>query len=264
MKRSGVTVLLTVACVSAAAPLRAQETFGTTQFPAVSTSLFRTSDLIYAGIFFGSLAAIRPVEGFDEALSPGGPPTGLPGTVFAASNFTGNAFFAYGVSGMTLLAGKMLGQGQVARIGLRSLEALFLSDLIVTPFKVSVGRQRPGGLDPDSDEFNPFPGTSDFYSFPSGHTAHMFALASTLSRELGRQAPWVPYVAYSAAALTGVSRVVRKRHWVTDVLAGAAAGLFAGHFIGRLHGEDPGGLRVTPVISAGTNAVYVGANIRFR
>jgi membrane-associated phospholipid phosphatase len=92
----------------------------------------------------------------------------------------------------------------------------------------------------------------------------MFALASTLSRELGHQAPWVPYVAYSAAALTGVSRVVGKRHWVTDVLAGAAAGLFAGHFVGRLHGEEFIGLPITPILSAGDGGVYLGANIRFR
>jgi len=264
VKRSSVAVILTAGSLCAAAPLRAQEAIRVPEVPAASGSLFRTSDLVYAGIFFGSLAAIYPVESFDEALSPGRPPTGFPGSVFSAGNLTGNALFAYGVSGVTFLTGKALGQGQVARIGLRSLEALFLSDLIVTPFKFSVGRKRPGGLDPDSDEFDPFAMTTEFYSFPSGHTAHMFALASTLSRELGRQAPWVPYVAYSAAALTGVSRVARQRHWATDVLAGAAAGLFAGHFIGRLHGEDPGSFPITPVIAAGDGGVYVGANIRVR
>ena len=50
---------------------------------------------------------------------------------------------------------------------------------------------------------------------------------------------------------------------MTDVLAGAAAGLFAGYFIGRLHGEDPGSLPITPVISAGDGALYVGAHISF-
>ena len=264
MKQSGVAVLLTVACVSAGAPLSAQEAFESPEFSATRTSLFRTSDLIYAGLFFGSLAAIYPAEAFDEALSPGSQPTGLRASFSSTGSLAGNAYFAYGVGGATFLAGKALGQGQVARIGLRSLEALLLADLIVTPFKFSVGRQRPHGLDPDSDEFAPFAFNNESFSFPSGHTAHMFAIASTLSRELGHQAPWVPYVAYSAAALTGVGRVVGQRHWVTDVLAGAAAGLFAGQFVGRLHGEEFIGLPFTPVISAGDGGVYVGANIRFR
>ena len=98
MKRSGVAVLLAVACVSAAAPLRGQEVIDTAKLSATPASLFRTSDLIYAGLFFGSLAAIRPAEGFDEALSPDGPPTELPGTIFAASNFAGNDAVYVGVN----------------------------------------------------------------------------------------------------------------------------------------------------------------------
>ena len=67
----------------------------------------------------------------------------------------------------------------------------------------------------------------------------MFALAGTVDRLLGDDAPWVPWVAYPVAALTGASRVVGREHWVTDVVAGAAAGLFASEVVGRLH-DEPG------------------------
>jgi len=228
-----------------------------------SGPLFRASDLVYAGLFFGSLAAIRPFDELDEALSPDRLPSGAPRTFASVGDVAGNGLVDYAASGAVFLTGKLIGDRRIARLGVRSLEALLVADLLVTPFKVGVGRMRPGGqgAHTDADEFVPLSFATGYNSFPSGHTAHMFAIASTLSREFRYEAPWVPFVAYPIATLVGASRVVGQKHWVTDVVAGAAVGLFAGHFIGRLHGEEFIGLRVTPVVSAGRDGVYVGARV---
>ncbi len=259
-----VPLLAVVGCLCVATRATAQEPDSLAAAHVSQSSLFRSSDLIYAGLFFGSLAPIEPLQEFDEELSPERPPTGFPGAFHSAGSLAGNGFVVYGLSGLTFLTGTLIGDNQIARIGLRSAEALVLSDVIAFPFKVGVGRRRPTGFDADSDEFEPFSFTTEYYSFPSGHTAHMFAIASTLSRELKHQAPWVPFVAYPVAAMVGASRVIGKKHWVTDVLGGAAAGLFAGHFVGRLHGEEKVGVRPTPYVSTGSGAVYLGVHLSFR
>ena len=71
------------------------------------------------------------------------------------------------------------------------------------------------------------PDNSDNDSFPSGHTAHAFASATTLHRRYGWKAG---FPAYAVATLTGVARErARKHHWY-DVVAGAAIGGISGWF----------------------------------
>ncbi|TFG95766.1 phosphatase PAP2 family protein [Candidatus Thorarchaeota archaeon] len=55
-------------------------------------------------------------------------------------------------------------------------------------------------------------------SFPSGHTAGAFLGASFLLFSFGPVVAAVPFV---LAALTGLSRVLAKKHWWRDVIAGS-------------------------------------------
>lgn len=74
------------------------------------------------------------------------------------------------------------------------------------------------------------PDGSDTKSFPSGHTSASFAAAATLHKRYG----WkygVP--AYAVASFVGVARVQADRHYVHDVLAGAAIGTAGGWFLTR-------------------------------
>ena len=90
----------------------------------------------------------------------------------------------------------------------------------VKGLKMVVERERPDG--------------SDFESFPSGHTAKAFMAAAMLDKEYGGRSPWFSIGGYSVAALTGVSRLMNNRHWMSDVVAGAAIGIGAvnlGYFI---------------------------------
>lgn len=85
--------------------------------------------------------------------------------------------------------------------------------------KIAVGRARPYQAPGDPDLLRPFSGNE---SFPSGHTAIAFGIASAIDRETS--AGWVPYVAYPLAALVGWSRMRDRQHWLSDVVAGAALG----------------------------------------
>ncbi|MDR2668291.1 MAG: phosphatase PAP2 family protein [Puniceicoccales bacterium] len=67
------------------------------------------------------------------------------------------------------------------------------------------------------------PDHSDRKSFPSWHTASAFFGASFVHRRYGLNRAVIPYL---MAIFTGYSRVDAKRHYVHDVIAGAAISEF--------------------------------------
>lgn len=81
--------------------------------------------------------------------------------------------------------------------------------------KYAIKRMRPDG--------------SEATSFPSGHTGRAFASAAILDKEYGWRSPWFGIGGYTVAALTGVSRICNNRHWMSDVVAGAAVGIGSVH-----------------------------------
>lgn len=93
---------------------------------------------------------------------------------------------------------------------LAAATSAILAEAVVQPVKRVVKRERPD--------------LSDNHSFPSGHTALAFAGA-----ELTRQfyGPWWGAGAYCMASFTGFLRVRNRRHWLTDVAAGAGTGILA-------------------------------------
>jgi len=83
--------------------------------------------------------------------------------------------------------------------------------------KNSVRRQRPNDL---LQEFVAYLVPSDKFSFPSGHTAAAFVMATLTS------CYYPPFTApaYSVATLIGSSRVLLGVHFPTDILAGMVLG----------------------------------------
>ena len=70
------------------------------------------------------------------------------------------------------------------------------------------------------------------YAFPSGHAASAFAAASVLERHFGYRASWP---ALAAATYVGTSRLVDDRHFLSDVVFGAApANRLAGPLLGAM------------------------------
>lgn len=98
---------------------------------------------------------------------------------------------------------------------------------LVNGLKYTVRRPRPDGTARNS--------------FPSGHTATAFMTAAMLHKEYGWRSPWFSIGGYAAAAFTGVSRVLNDRHYLTDVMAGAAIGISSvhlGYFLADLIFKD--------------------------
>jgi membrane-associated phospholipid phosphatase len=104
--------------------------------------------------------------------------------------------------------------------------------------KLSVGRQRPFVHYGASSDPSRAPDPDDDLSFYSGHTTFAFAVAAaagTISDLRGYDgAPWVWGVGLTIAATTGYLRIAADRHYLTDVLVGAATGLAAGIALPRL------------------------------
>jgi membrane-associated phospholipid phosphatase len=74
------------------------------------------------------------------------------------------------------------------------------------------------------------PDGSDNQSFPSGHTSVSFAAAATLEKRYGWHAGLPAHI---VAALVGVARVKADKHFVHDVVAGAAIGEASGWLLTR-------------------------------
>lgn len=110
-------------------------------------------------------------------------------------------------------------------------------------FKYAVRRTRPLVYDPDPDAFTAEERADPdaALSFYSGHSSFSFSMATAYSYLFMRRHPgsklvipvWV--VSESLAATTAALRVVAGKHFVTDVLTGAAVGAAIGVLIPYLH-----------------------------
>ncbi|PRP93663.1 phosphatase PAP2 family protein [Enhygromyxa salina] len=112
-----------------------------------------------------------------------------------------------------------------------ALEAVAVSAALTNIVKYSTGRQRPYSL--FADEPIGFADDPDQHlSFPSGHTALAFSIATsfatvaTLRRR--KLAPVLWGVGLPMAAFVGYLRMAGDRHWFGDVLAGAGLGTVVG------------------------------------
>jgi membrane-associated phospholipid phosphatase len=113
-----------------------------------------------------------------------------------------------GVTSLSLLAlGRAAGDARLHAIGEELSMSMLLTWSAVWALKLPINAERPNGGN---------------YSFPSGHTATAFAAAPVLGKHFG---PRVGYAAYAMAILTGLARMEEKKHYLADVLAGAAIGL---------------------------------------
>lgn len=69
------------------------------------------------------------------------------------------------------------------------------------------------------------PDASNYYSFPSGHTAIAFISAEFLYQEYKAISPWYGISGYAIATTTAYLRIYNNKHWLSDVVAGAGMGI---------------------------------------
>lgn len=119
------------------------------------------------------------------------------------------------------------------------LGLLFLLDLFGTKTKsgwqkqvlVAAGAQSIRFLIADNlkkitHEHRPAPHTGN-HSFPSGHTTTAFSTAEILHSELKDSYPLLSYSGYLTATAVAAIRIMKNKHWLKDVVAGAAIGIIA-------------------------------------
>jgi membrane-associated phospholipid phosphatase len=111
--------------------------------------------------------------------------------------------------------------------GILGGEAIIDAAIVGEVVKLATQRQRP--LDGNGNG-SFFQGGS---SFPSGHSAVSWALASVVAHEYNKG--WYPYAAYGLASLVSLSRLSGQQHFPSDVLAGGAMGWFVGRYVFKTH-----------------------------
>jgi hypothetical protein len=137
----------------------------------------------------------------------------------------GGAFAAFGI-------GKLINHPEVESLGRDLVRAQVLTQTLTQVIKRSVGRTRP-------DE-------SNNHSFPSGHSSGTFATATVLQRRYGWK---VGVAAYGVAAYVAASRLSENKHFLSDVIFGAAIGIMGGRTV--TVGRGPVRFALSPMIPPG-------------
>jgi len=143
----------------------------------------------------------------------------------------------------TLGAGLLAKDAGITRTGAQLAASGALAAASFGLLKVVTGRSRPD-VGEGAYEFHPFAGGG---SFPSGHAAMAFALATTLGD--ASHSTWVTAGLYVIATGTAWSRVYDQRHWPSDVFLGAALGVTSAKLVNgrwRLFGLRSPGFLVSP------------------
>lgn len=150
-----------------------------------------------------------------------------------------------------------IGRRSGIEIGVSAASAMAVNAAVTELLKGTVHEMRP-----DRSSNN---------SFPSRHTSWAFAASTVLSNELYRHSPWWSAGAQTVATAVGLQRVRSRRHYGSDVVAGAVTGILSTELsywiVGKLfHSktrmpEYDNDFR--PAFSVTTEAVYsLGSDIR--
>jgi len=155
--------------------------------------------------------------GWGSTFETGGGP--IYSTIFVAGMFT---------------AGRLAHGSRFRAMTYDMLDAAIVNFAYTEVIKLTVGRERPNG--------------QDNKSFPSGHTSNTFALAAVAQEHCGWK---VGVPSYLLAGLMGASRINQNKHWLSDVVAGAALGYIVGRTVVRVNGRplEPGSGQVTLSVS---------------
>lgn len=169
----------------------------------------RDNLLVLGAASLGALA----VHHQDARISGGARESLLLDPVVEGGGTVGNGYVQVGAAGAIFIAGHLTSHHRIAEVGADLLEAQAVNGVLTQAIKVTVDRRRPNG---------------GHYSFPSGHTSATFATAAVIGRDFGWRAA-LPL--YAAGAYVAASRVQEHKHYLSDVMVGAALGMASAHAI---------------------------------
>ena len=183
-------------------------------------------NLFWAGVGGGLALAIHPADEYINTALIDSP---FADKFFAPGKVIGSLPVLLGSATTVYIIGRAKDLPKVSHVGMDLIQALAISELMTQTLKYATGRERPDG--------------SSNNSFPSGHSADTFAVATALERH----ANWKYAVpAYLVAGYVAVSRLPANRHWASDVVFGSAVGIIAGRTVTRHGREFPVTLNIIP------------------
>jgi hypothetical protein len=206
------------------------------QSDSASKTLLNRRD---AKIALGAVATAVAISHFDVKI----------GNFFADSSLShvrtgrrlANTFTHINETTLTLAGVAAYGVGRLSRsetitdVAFHTTEAIVGASLASQLIRGPLGRSRPevtGGQ--DQYDFGWFKGFRQFNNraFPSIHSGSGFAAATALVQETKRRKPGavkvVAPVLYGLALTPGLSRMYLRKHWASDIFAGAVMGTMAG------------------------------------
>jgi membrane-associated phospholipid phosphatase len=183
----------------------------------------RTSTWVILAIGAGAAASVYPVDDdINDALKD---EEGLR-KFFIPGKYLGYGWVQASAAIGTYLIGRYAyhpAEGQtnkISHLGFDLLRANILTQALTYGFKYAVQRDRP---------------TGECCSFPSGHASVTFATASVLERHFGYRGAWPTFV---VAGYVAASRLTENKHFLSDVLFGAALGMASGWTVVGRHGRS--------------------------
>jgi len=161
-----------------------------------------------APLAVGSVVALA-LSPFDRKLSDAA--SGKARSLGRIGEVVGHPLTLGGVSGGLILASLATDNARFRTYAFTLTQGLIVAGSVATVTKLAIRRPRPTG--------------ENKWSFPSGHAAVAFALATVSSHYYGKGAG-IPL--YTLASFVALSRVERGKHFPTDVVMGATVGYISG------------------------------------
>ena len=149
----------------------------------------------------------------------------------------GRGAVVFGAVGGLWTVSHFYGNDRFRRFSHDLAQASALTGLITFGFKQGVGRTRPNG--------------SNTLSFPSGHSSAAFTAATIVEHHYGRMAS---VAAYATASFVAASRLDANKHYLSDVVAGAAVGYVVGRTVVRRRAESRS-ITWNPIVSTGSRSL---------
>ena len=197
---------------------------------AIWTSPFRLQgkDSHWLAPFGALTAALVATDRFTSRLVE---PGGKLAPVSKHVSWGGTIYVAGGISAAFYFAGYASHNARARETGILSAQALLDSGIVVGAIKHLTQRPRPDSSDGRGRFFQ---GSRAFMSFPSGHSASAWAVASVVGHEYNDK-PKIRYIAYAAAMAVSIARFTGRTHFISEVLVGSAIGFYTGRYVYRTY-----------------------------
>lgn len=129
------------------------------------------------------------------------------------------------LTGAVYLAGLFTENPKLRRTGVLLISSASAAGLMQQITKRIIGRARPKA-NVGKDVFDPlhFDRVYDYDSFPSGHVMLGFTNAYAIAKQF--KSPWVKAGLYTIGSIPGLSRIIDRFHWFSDVAFSTALSIF--------------------------------------